>query len=143
MCYAALTKGLTALATELLVAGEAMGLGAPLRHELGESQPALYAWAERALPGMPPKASRWVGEMEEIAATFGHLGLTPRILEGAADLYRQVGETPLGTETPEDRRRGTTAGEVVGILAESLSLPGTRVASTAVAGPAADTLRGR
>jgi 3-hydroxyisobutyrate dehydrogenase-like beta-hydroxyacid dehydrogenase len=29
MCYAAMTKGLTALATELLVAGEAMGLSEP------------------------------------------------------------------------------------------------------------------
>ena len=28
-----------------------------------------------ALPGMPPKAYRWIGEMEEIAATFAAAGL--------------------------------------------------------------------
>jgi 3-hydroxyisobutyrate dehydrogenase-like beta-hydroxyacid dehydrogenase len=119
MCYAAMTKGLTALATELLVAGEAMGLSAPLRAEL-EGQQSLWGWMQRSVPGMPPKAYRWVGEMEEIAATFAATGLTPRILEGAADMYRFVGETPLGQETPEARRQGTTLEEVVRILAQSL-----------------------
>jgi 3-hydroxyisobutyrate dehydrogenase-like beta-hydroxyacid dehydrogenase len=119
MCYAAMTKGLTALATELLVAGEAMGLSAPLRAEL-EGQQALWGWMQRSVPGMPPKAYRWVGEMEEIAATFAATGLTPRILEGAAEMYRFVGETPLGQETPEARQQGTTLDEVIRILAQSL-----------------------
>src|SRR5437763_16749719 len=64
MCYAAITKGLTALGTELLVAGQAMGLAGPLRAELEQSQPELLAWLGRLVPGMPPKAYRWVGEME-------------------------------------------------------------------------------
>jgi 3-hydroxyisobutyrate dehydrogenase-like beta-hydroxyacid dehydrogenase len=119
MCYAALTKGVTALATELLVAAEAMGLSAPLRAELEGSQGALLATIGRGIPGMPPKAYRWVGEMEEIAATFADLGLTPRILQGAADLYRFVEQTPLGEETPETRRLGTSLEEVVHILASS------------------------
>jgi hypothetical protein len=58
--------------------------------------------------------------MEEIAATFGALGLTPKILEGAADLYRFVERTPLGQEVPERRTCGTTLGEVVEILADAL-----------------------
>jgi 3-hydroxyisobutyrate dehydrogenase-like beta-hydroxyacid dehydrogenase len=120
MCYAALTKGLTALATELLVAAEAMGLSAPLRAELEGSQGAQLASLGRGISGMPPKAYRWVGEMEEIAATFADLGLTPRILQGAADLYRSVEQTPLGKETPETRRLGTSLDEVVQILASSL-----------------------
>ncbi|MGE3595412.1 MAG: DUF1932 domain-containing protein, partial [Dehalococcoidia bacterium] len=45
------------------------------------------------------RARRWVGEMEEIAATFQALGLTPRILQGAADIYRLIGDTPLATQT--------------------------------------------
>jgi 3-hydroxyisobutyrate dehydrogenase-like beta-hydroxyacid dehydrogenase len=123
MCYASLTKGLTALATELLVAAEAMGLSAPLRAELEGSQGTLLTSLGRAIPGMPPKAYRWVGEMEEIAATFADLGLTPRILQGAAALYRFVEQTPLGRETPETRRLGTSLDEVVQILAESLPRP--------------------
>ena len=120
MCYAALTKGLTALATELLVAGRVLRLDEPLMAELRASQPALLGWIERGVPGMPPKAYRWVGEMEEIAATFGALGLPPQIHEGAAALYRFVAQTPLGAETPEARRRGQTLDEVVAVLAGTL-----------------------
>ena len=121
MCYAALTKGLTALGTELLVAGQSLGIAEALEHELRTSQAQLYAGFERSVPGMPPKAYRWVGEMEEIAATFGAVGLTPKILEGAADLYRFVERTPLGMETPEQRTRGTSLPEVVEILAAALT----------------------
>jgi 3-hydroxyisobutyrate dehydrogenase-like beta-hydroxyacid dehydrogenase len=120
MCYAACTKGLTALATELLVAGRALGVSAALEAELRASQGTLHAQLERGIPGMPPKAYRWVGEMEEIAATFEALGLTPRMLAGAADLYRFVEQTPLGQETPEQRRRGQTLDDVIDILAASL-----------------------
>lgn len=102
MCYAALTKGLTALATELLTAAEAFGITQPLAHEFENSQALLYKQIQQALPGMPAKAHRWIGEMEEIAQTFGALGLTPQILAGAADLYRFVNRTSLGQLTPED-----------------------------------------
>ena len=120
LCYAALTKGLTALATELLVAGEALGLAEPLRAELQASQPGLLSWIARQAPGMPPKASRWVGEMEEIATMVGALGLTPKIYEGAADLYRFVAGSPLGAETPEVRQRGQTLEDLVAMLAADL-----------------------
>jgi L-threonate 2-dehydrogenase len=120
MCYAAMTKGFTALATELLVAAKAMGLEDALRAEHEQGQEAIFKWYSRSIPGMPPKAFRWVGEMEEIAATFEHLGLTPRILLGAADIYRFVGETPLGAETPESRSRGQTLDDAIRELAAAL-----------------------
>jgi 3-hydroxyisobutyrate dehydrogenase-like beta-hydroxyacid dehydrogenase len=120
MCYASLTKGLTALGTELLTAGRLLDLETPLLAELESSQPQLYAWLTRQIPGMPPKAYRWIGEMLEIAATYEDLGLTPRILQGAADMYTLVEQTPLGKETPEHRTRGATAGEVVTDLADHL-----------------------
>jgi 3-hydroxyisobutyrate dehydrogenase-like beta-hydroxyacid dehydrogenase len=120
MCYAALTKGLTALGTELMVAAEAMGLTEPLRKEFELSQVQLLEHLERQVPGMPPKAYRWVGEMEEIAQTFDDVGLTPKMLLGAADMYRLVGETPLANETPESRTRGKTLQDVVEILNDAL-----------------------
>jgi Domain of unknown function (DUF1932)/NADP oxidoreductase coenzyme F420-dependent len=89
MCYAALTKGLSALLTESVVAAEAYGVAGALREELADSQPQFLAGA-RGLPGVVPKAYRWVAEMEEIAATFEQVGLTPRMLLGAADVYRLV-----------------------------------------------------
>jgi 3-hydroxyisobutyrate dehydrogenase-like beta-hydroxyacid dehydrogenase len=102
MCYAALTKGVTALSIELLVAAKALGVDEALEAEFRQSQSPMLAQMERNLPGTPPKARRWVGEMEEIAATFEALGLTPQILSGAAEIYRFVGGSPLADRTPED-----------------------------------------
>ena len=120
MCYGALTKGLQALGTELLVAARLMGLDGVLREEQRQSIPDVLEWLERSLPPMPPKAYRWVGEMEEIAACFADLGLTPGMLRGAAELYRFVAETPLGRESPETRDRGRGMDGVVAALAAAL-----------------------
>lgn len=120
MCYASVTKGLTALASTALTAAQALGLDDVLTSELQDSQNVLFQWFERQIPRMPPKAYRWVGEMEQIARTFADLGLPAEMLEGAAALYRLVGRTELGTEIPEERHRGQTLEEVTGILAASL-----------------------
>jgi 3-hydroxyisobutyrate dehydrogenase-like beta-hydroxyacid dehydrogenase len=98
MCYASLTKGLIALLTESLVTAEAAGLREALGLELADSQPGLLVAAQQGVPGMLPKAYRWVAEMEEIAATFAARGLTPRMLEGAADVYRFVESAGLSGE---------------------------------------------
>jgi 3-hydroxyisobutyrate dehydrogenase-like beta-hydroxyacid dehydrogenase len=90
MCYAALTKGLTALLTESMVAADALGVTGALHAELADSQPGFLRSAEGGVPRMVPKAYRWIAEMEEIAATLAAAGLTPRMLEGAADVYRLV-----------------------------------------------------
>ncbi len=117
MCYASLTKGLTALCTELLTAAEVLGVSDALTAEFRLSQSALFERMEKGLPSMPPKAKRWIGEMEEISATFEHVGLTPKILAGAADMYRLVGETPLANLPPEARDRFPTLAELIAILA--------------------------
>ena len=67
---------------------------------------------------MPPKAYRWVPEMLEISKTLGSAGITPKVFQGAADIYRFVAETPLGKETPENRDKERTGKEVVRALAE-------------------------
>ncbi len=100
MVYAASTKGTTAVWTELLVAAEAMGLKDALLAEFGDAaDPARHV---KGATEMPRRARRWVGEMEEIAATFEHLGLTPKILQGAADMYRLVGKTSLADQTSRE-----------------------------------------
>jgi 3-hydroxyisobutyrate dehydrogenase-like beta-hydroxyacid dehydrogenase len=120
MCYAALTKGLIALGTELLMAARQMGLSEALRAEQQESIPDVLAWLERSTPSMPPKAYRWVGEMEEIATTFADLGLTPNMLLGAADMYRLVATTAIGQESPESRDPNRDLDGVVAALTEAL-----------------------
>lgn len=101
MCYAGMTKGLTALCTNLLVAAEALGIRDALFDEWGLSQEAMLKRVQ-GLPSMPPKSRRWVGEMEEIAATMAGVGMSPKFHEGAADIYRFVGASALADRTPED-----------------------------------------
>ncbi len=93
MCYAALNKGITALATQLNVAAKALGVEQTLWEEFAASQSALVPRMQKQLPNMVPKAYRWVGEMEEIAKTFEHCGLSPKMFLGAAETYDFVTDT--------------------------------------------------
>ena len=120
MCYASMTKGLTALCTELLTAAEILDVSDALAAEFKLSQSALHERMEQSLPSMPPKSRRWIGEMEEISATFEHVGLTPKILAGAADMYRFVGETHLADLSPEEPEAFPNLGEMISVLAEHL-----------------------
>ena len=120
MCYASLTKGLTALCTELLTTAEILGVSEALGEEFKLSQSALYERMEQSLPSMPPKSRRWIGEMEEISATFEHVGLTPKILAGAADMYRFVGESHLADLSPEEPESYPTLREMISVLADHL-----------------------
>jgi L-threonate 2-dehydrogenase len=120
MSYAALTKGLSALGTELLVAAELAGVSELLAAEFRDSQPQLLQWLGKHLPGVPPKAYRWVAEMEEIAKTFASHGLPSAIMTGAAECFSFVAGSPLGRELPERRERGQTLKEMVGILSAAV-----------------------
>jgi 3-hydroxyisobutyrate dehydrogenase-like beta-hydroxyacid dehydrogenase len=118
MVYAASTKGTTALWTELLVAARALGLDEALAAEFAIGRGDLARRLSSQIPSMPRRARRWVGEMEEIATTFADLGLTPRMLQGAADIYRLVGATELAGQTSRDSDPSLDA--VLGRLAEEL-----------------------
>jgi 3-hydroxyisobutyrate dehydrogenase-like beta-hydroxyacid dehydrogenase len=124
MCYAAMTKGVQALGIELLIAARAMGLDEALKAEQSSGGVAkVLSFIAASTPTMPPKAYRWVGEMEEIAATFEHLGLTPKMLLGAADMYTFIASTPIGKETPENRDRDRDLYGIVEALADALPEP--------------------
>ena len=118
MCYAAMTKGSSALYFELLMAAEMMGLSDFVKAEFQSSQPAVLQRMERGLPGVPAKARRWVSEMEEIKATFEYLRLTPHLFQGVADMYRMIGSTSMGDETPQTRDDDRSLEETIRLMAE-------------------------
>ena len=101
MSFGAITKGTTALLTQSLVAAARNDVSGPLLEELQERRSALYELAEGAIPQMPMRSRRWVGEMEEIDDAFVAAGLPGGTFSGIADLYRWVGRSPLADETPE------------------------------------------
>ena len=120
MCYAAGTKGATALAVELLVAARKLGVDQALESEIRESRGDAYDAYLKGIAGMPAKAYRWVPEMQEIAKTFGEVGMTRRIFEGATDIYAMIAETPMGKESPEQaRKKGRSGQEITRELADN------------------------
>ena len=119
MCYAAMTKGTTALHTELMVAAQKMGLREELMAEFANGQQPAITRMEGWIPAMPAKSRRWISEMEEIEATFRELGLTPNIFKGVADMYRMIGETDMANENPETRDTNRDLAETIRIIAES------------------------
>ena len=74
MCFASMSKGFTAIAIEAFTTAESMGVLPELQAHLKEYNPGLGAAAAKSLVGMPPKAYRWVAEMEEIAVTMERFG---------------------------------------------------------------------
>ncbi len=118
MVYAASTKGTTALWTELLVAARALGLENAILSEFGPDN-TVAKQHMASIPSMPRRSRRWVGEMEEIAATFEALGLTPSILEGAAEMYRFIGETDLADQT--SREPNPSLDEILKLLTRKLT----------------------
>ena len=123
MCYAAMTNGTSALQAQLLMAAELMGLSKELKDEFQNGLSAIYQRMERGLPGVPAKSRRWVSEMEEIEATFGNLGLSPHLFHGVADMYRLIGGTPLGQETPESKDLSRTLEQTISVLAQHVEPP--------------------
>ena len=116
-CYATVTKGTQALFTQSFVAAKRLGVFDDLRTELETSQKALFTYAQDGLQQMPPKAHRWVGEMDELAVTYQGIGLAPQMLAGAAAMYRAVGQTTLGHESPEHQRKlSRSFDEFIGML---------------------------
>ncbi len=89
MSYAAIGKGLTALATASILMADKYGAKEALLEELQRSQPNILKGVSWSVPDMFVKAYRFVGEMEEIAEQSGRKS-TAAIYNGIADLYREI-----------------------------------------------------
>ncbi len=89
MVYAGWTKGTSALLFALVAAAEALGVDDALAREWARSQPTLGPRLDGA-GRAAAKAWRWSGEMREIAATLGDVGLPPHFHDGAADVYERL-----------------------------------------------------
>jgi len=97
-CYAGWTKGATALLAAIRALAEHEGVEAALLAEWKLSQPDLEKRSE-AVTAQARKAWRWIGEMEEIAASFEAAGLPGGFHLAAADLYHRL-EGFKGGATP-------------------------------------------
>jgi 3-hydroxyisobutyrate dehydrogenase-like beta-hydroxyacid dehydrogenase len=88
MAYAAWTKGTAAMLLAIRQLARAKGVEEALLEEWDLSLPELRARYDRAVRSADAKGWRWVGEMEEIAASFEAAGLPGGFHRAAAEVYR-------------------------------------------------------
>ena len=90
MCYAAYTKGSSALVLAIRALAETNGVTETLLAEWDISQKGMRDSSERSALGTSPKAWRFAGEMREIAATFNAAGLPNGFHLAAAEIYERM-----------------------------------------------------
>ncbi len=90
MCYAAYTKGTTALLSAILATAEVMGVRAVLESQWSREDSGFAERTKETVRGVTAKAWRYMGEMEEIAATFREAGLPGEFHAAAGDIYRRL-----------------------------------------------------
>ena len=90
LSYAGITKGCTAIGAAMMLGATRGGTADALLQELSESQPMLLNWMRGFVARMPPKAYRWVAEMEEIAQFQADDPAARDMYLGIARFYEQI-----------------------------------------------------
>lgn len=120
MCYAAITKGTSALHTAVLIAAESLGVADEIHQELSYNIPAMYKRMENVVPRLPAVSGRYIGEMKEIAKTMESAGVTPHFHVGATELYQLLEKTPFAAERRDTVDPGRTLKQSLEVFAEYL-----------------------
>ena len=100
MCYAAYSKGTTALLAAILATAESLGVRDVIYGQWNMDDPSFSEQANRRTTRVTAKAWRFEGEMHEIAATFQEAGLPNGFHEAAAEIYHRLAGFKDATETP-------------------------------------------
>ena len=90
MCFAANTKGTTALLTAIVGAAEQLGIREDLERQWDALNPGMAAQVSERVRGVARKAWRFAGEMDEISATFRAAGMPGDFHSGANEIYRRL-----------------------------------------------------
>jgi len=104
VCYAAYTKGTTALLLAIRALADAEGVDDALLDEWATSQPDLVDRSERSPRTSARKAWRFAGEMDEIADALADAGVPDGFHRAAAEVYRRLvrfKDTPRPPELDE------------------------------------------
>ncbi|MFZ5856332.1 MAG: DUF1932 domain-containing protein [Chloroflexota bacterium] len=101
MCYAAYTKGTSALLSAVLAAAESYHVRMELGQHWEMDETGFTKQTEHRVKRVTAKAWRFAGEMEEIAATFSAAGLPSGFHESAAEVYRRMSGFKDSPSLPE------------------------------------------
>jgi len=100
MCFAAYTKGSTALLSAILAVSEALGVRGELANQWSRGGSDFAEQTNRRVRGVTSKAWRFAGEMEEIASTFEGAGMPGGFHAAAAEVYRRIADFKDAQEVP-------------------------------------------
>jgi 3-hydroxyisobutyrate dehydrogenase-like beta-hydroxyacid dehydrogenase len=100
MCYAAYSKGTTALLGAVLATAEGLGVREALAQQWDRDAAGFAAATDLRVRRVTAKAWRFVGEMEEIAATFRGAGLPGEFHLAAANVYQRLAHFKDAPATP-------------------------------------------
>jgi 3-hydroxyisobutyrate dehydrogenase-like beta-hydroxyacid dehydrogenase len=100
MCYAANTKGTTALLCAVVAAAEGLGVREELERQWSRGGSEYAHEVIQRVRKVTAKAWRFAGEMEEIASTLDSAGLPDGFHLAAADLYRRIASFKGADELP-------------------------------------------
>ena len=106
MAYAAWTKGSAALILSVQALARAEGVEDSLLAEWTLSQPELEGRSRGAARSAAAKGWRWVGEMEEIAASMIADGLPGGFHQAAAEVFRRSSSDAAQPGGPDDALTG-------------------------------------
>ena len=90
MCYAAYSKGTTALLSAILATAESFGIRDELYQQWDMDDSSFSEKVNQRVTGVTAKAWRFEGEMHEIASTFQEAGLPRGFHEAAAEIYHRM-----------------------------------------------------
>jgi 3-hydroxyisobutyrate dehydrogenase-like beta-hydroxyacid dehydrogenase len=101
MCFAAYTKGTTALLSMILAGAEALGVRANLEAQWSRGDSDFAVQTQQRVRRVTAKAWRFEGEMHEIAATFASVNLPAGFYDAAANIYQRLAHFKGAEATPE------------------------------------------
>ena len=101
MCYAAYTKGTTALLAAILATAESLGVRDELYQQWGMDDSGFVKQVEARTTRVTAKAWRFEGEMQEIASTFQEASLPKGFHVAAAEVYRRMIGFKDSSQSPE------------------------------------------
>jgi 3-hydroxyisobutyrate dehydrogenase-like beta-hydroxyacid dehydrogenase len=101
MCYAAYSKGTTALLIAILATAESLGVRDNLYQQWDTENIGFSGQVNQRLERVTAKAWRFEGEMKEIAATFQAANLPAGFYEAAAEIYHRLAKMKKSGVTDE------------------------------------------
>jgi hypothetical protein len=125
-CFAALSKGMTALAIQSFSTAASLDVLPHLQSYLEKYNPKAKEAAERGIVGCPQKAYRWIEEMNQIGQCFEEDGGWDQ----QAQVFRQIAGVYEKLAQVVENRGGTEGMNkldgAIGVLQEGLNVKGTK-----------------